>query len=73
MRTTVTLDDDVSAAVQRLREKEGLGLSEALNQLVRAGLAARPRREPYVHRSARLGLKVDISNIGEVLDLLDQR
>ena len=38
MRTTLSLDDDVAAAVQRLREERHLGLSEAVNELVRAGL-----------------------------------
>jgi DNA-binding transcriptional LysR family regulator len=38
MRTTLSLDDDVAAAVQRLREERNLGLSEAVNELVRAGL-----------------------------------
>src|SRR4051794_32418857 len=40
MRTTVTLADDVAAAVDRLRREEGLGLSEAVNKLARAGLTA---------------------------------
>jgi hypothetical protein len=40
MRTTLSLDDDVAAAVQRLREERHVGLSEAVNELIRAGLAA---------------------------------
>ena len=32
MRTTVALDDDVVAAVERVRRERGLGLSEALNE-----------------------------------------
>ena len=39
MRTTLSLDDDVAAAVQRLREERHVGLSEAVNELIRAGLA----------------------------------
>ena len=31
MRTTLSLDDDVAAAVQRLREERNLGLSDAVN------------------------------------------
>ncbi|HET7406531.1 MAG TPA: ribbon-helix-helix domain-containing protein [Mycobacteriales bacterium] len=71
MRTTVTLDDDVAAAVQRLRKDEGVGLSEALNELARAGLRVRPRRARFRQRSAPLGLRVDVSNVGEALESLD--
>ncbi len=74
MRTTITLADDVAAEIERLRRQEGLGPSEALNLLARRGMARRPvKRAPYVHRSAALELRVDVSNIGEVLDLLDEQ
>ncbi|MFP5579700.1 MAG: CopG family transcriptional regulator [Acidimicrobiia bacterium] len=72
MRTTFTLDDDVAAAVERVRREEGLRLSEAVNRLIRRGLAAPARRTPYEHRSADVGLKVDVTDIGDVLDLLDE-
>ncbi|ANS78973.1 DNA-binding protein, CopG family [Serinicoccus hydrothermalis] len=73
MRTTITLSDDVAAEVDRLRREKGIGPSEAVNSLARRGMAA--PEEPssgYEHRSTRLGLKVDVRNIGEVLDLLDE-
>jgi hypothetical protein len=72
MRTTFTLDDDVAAAVEAVRREEGIGISDAVNRLIRAGMVAPTRRAPYRHRSSDLGLKVDVSNIGEVLDLLDE-
>lgn len=73
MRTTITVADDVSAEMDRLRRDEGLGPSEALNTLARRGMAAAHARPgPYEHRSANLGLRIDISDIGAVLDLLDQ-
>lgn len=72
MRTTVSLDDDVSAHLERLRREEGLGLSEAINQLVRRGLSQGSRRQPYRPRAANLGLKVDVSDVAQVLDLLDE-
>lgn len=72
MRTTVTLAPDVAAAVERLRRDEGLGVSDAINQLVRQGLTSRPERRPYQHVAYPVGVTVDVSNIGEVLDLLDQ-
>ncbi len=71
MRTTITLEDDVAAAVERLRRERGAGISDVVNQLVRAGLATRDNPKPYVHRSTRLGLKIDVDDIAEVLDVLD--
>jgi len=71
MRTTVTLDDDVASEVERLR-RSGVGVSAAINRLARDGLARHGgRAESYLHRSARLGLKLDVSNVAEVLELLD--
>lgn len=72
MRTTLTLDDDVAAAVRKLRQQQGLGISEAVNRLVRAGLSKPQKAHVYHHRTTDVGIKVDVSNIGEVLDLLDQ-
>ena len=72
MRTTVTLDDDVEVVLERLRRDEGLGLSEALNQLVRRGAMSHAPAQPYVHRSSDLGVRVDVTNIGDVLELLDE-
>jgi hypothetical protein len=71
MRTTFTLDDDVAAEVERLRREEGLGLSEAVNRLIRAGMARPATSRPYRHRSVSVGLKVDVADIGAVLDVLD--
>lgn len=44
MRTTLTLDDDVAAALARRRAERGTGLRHEINELLRAGLAA--SREP---------------------------
>lgn len=71
MRTTFTLDDDVAAEVERLRREEGIGISDAVNRLIRQGLARPTRRRKYEHRSAPIGLKVDVRDIGAVLDVLD--
>jgi len=72
VRTTVVIDADVAAEVQRLR-REGLGVSEALNLLARRGIAAQATTlgARYRHRTARIGLKVDVTNVADVLDLLD--
>ena len=42
MRTTLTLDDDVAAALARRRSARGTGLRAEVNDLLRAGLAASP-------------------------------
>lgn len=72
MRTTFTLDDDVATEVERLRREEGIGISEAVNRLIRAGLAAPKRRTAYRHKSVDLGLKVDVTDIAAVLEILDE-
>lgn len=40
MRTTLTLDDDVAAALARRRAERGSGLRQEVNELLRAGLSA---------------------------------
>jgi Arc/MetJ family transcription regulator len=71
MRTTVEFDDDVARAVEALRRTSGVGVSEAVNDLIRRGLLARPheRRFEPIHR--QLGLTIDVSNIADALDLLE--
>jgi Arc/MetJ family transcription regulator len=71
MRTTVSLDDDVAAAVEKLRRDRGIGMSAAVNDLIRAGLRAPRRRAAFRQRTVDLGLRVDVANVAEALDLLD--
>ena len=75
MRTTVTFDQDVESALRRLRRERGLGVSEAVNELVRAGLAASrhstDRPEPFRQPTAALDLRVDVANVAEALEQLD--
>jgi hypothetical protein len=71
MRTTITFDDDVASAIRRIQRERGVGISEAVNDLARAGLAAKVTPERYRQRTADLGLRVDITNVGEALELLD--
>lgn len=71
MRTTVTLAKDVAAAVERVRRERSVGVSEAVNELIRDGLAAPPeggRYEPVTHD---MGAALDYSNIAEVIDTVD--
>jgi Arc/MetJ family transcription regulator len=71
MRTTVDLDDDVAAAIDQMRRGGSVGLSGAVNQLIRAGLLKTPRVRRFRQRSAPLGLRVDVSNVAEALETLD--
>lgn len=71
MRTTVTLDEDVAAAVRQIRRERGIGVSEALNRLARAGLTVKRSESPFRQRAVKLGLKVDVTNVAEAIELLD--
>lgn len=71
MRTTITLADDVVAGIERLRREHDLGLSEAVNDLVRAGLTREQPRSPFRQRSYDMGLRLDVANVGEVIELLE--
>jgi Arc/MetJ family transcription regulator len=71
LRTTLSLDDDVAAAVQRFREERRMGLSDAVNELIRAGLAAPDRRSAFRQRTANLGFRIDVSNVAEALERLE--
>lgn len=66
------LDEDVAATLNQLRRERAIGLSEAINELIRAGLASkRPHRKRFQQRTRRLGVKIDVTNIGEALEVLD--
>jgi hypothetical protein len=42
VRTTLSIDDDVAAAIRRRQAARGTGLKQEINELLRAGLAAEP-------------------------------
>lgn len=72
MRTTVSLDKDVEVAIMELRRSRGIGLSEAVNTLVRLGMV-RARPSDYVYRAPtyEMHAKLDYTNTAELLDILD--
>ncbi len=53
MRTTVNLTDDVAAAVAQVRRKRSIGMSQAINELIRAGLTANEGRARHFARSPK--------------------
>jgi hypothetical protein len=75
MRTTLTIDDDVAAVLERLRRSRDASLKQLINEALRRGLkemSGRPkRREPVRTRSVALGRVriAGIDNIGEALAL----
>lgn len=71
MRTTVELDDDTAAEVRRLRAEEARGVSDAVNELIRRGMLAPRLVAAFVPRTHQLGLKIDVSNVADALDLLE--
>lgn len=74
MRTTITLADDVAAAIDRLRRERGIGVSAVVNDLIRNGLSAKRstrRFEQTTHDLGDLGAGVDLSNIAEAIETLE--
>jgi hypothetical protein len=74
MRTTLTLDDDVAAALERLRNIRKASLKDLVNEALRRGLKemmrARPkRREPFRTRAVALG-RLRIGSLADVADTL---
>jgi hypothetical protein len=73
MRTTLTLDSDVAARIERERRKRGISLKELVNQALRAGLdnleAPVRRRELFRTEGLSLGHSRvgSLDNIEEVL------
>lgn len=72
MRTTVRLEDDVAAAAEKLRKERNIGLSQAVNELARLGMQRQRSPRPFHQRTTRLGLRVDVTNVAEALELLDE-
>jgi len=74
VRTTLTLDDDVSVELERLQVERREGFAQTVNAVLRAGIAALKGRRPPARRQYRtkpvsLGpprLK-NVDNISEVL------
>ncbi len=71
MRTTVDLDDDTARALELVRRERGIGLSEAVNELLRRGLLHQAPAEAFSQVTHPLGTKIDVSNVAEALDLLE--
>jgi hypothetical protein len=71
MRTTVEFDEDTGKAVEALRRELGVGVSDAVNELIRRGLLPRSVANSFHQRTRRLGIKIDVSNIAVALEDLE--
>ncbi len=71
MRTTVRLDPEVAAAAEQLRRTRHIGLSEAVNELAKAGVYQNTQRRAFEQFTSPIGLRVDVSNVAEALEQLD--
>jgi hypothetical protein len=77
MRTTLTIDDDVAAALERIRQTRKLSLKALVNDALRQGLKemSRPPRKvkPYKTRSVSLGrcLVGSLDDISEALAIAE--
>jgi hypothetical protein len=73
MRITLTVDDDVTALLKRLRKTRGANLKDLINEALRRGLrdmTAGPKQRVPVHtRSVDLG-RGQIASIDNIADVL---
>ncbi len=73
MRTTLTLDDDVVATLERVRRSRDANFKDVVNEALRRGLkemSSRPKpREPFRTHTVDLG-KPRIGTIDNIADVL---
>ncbi|MGA7487003.1 MAG: CopG family transcriptional regulator [Xanthobacteraceae bacterium] len=73
MRTTLTIDDDVAAQLERLRRSREASLKDLVNDALRRGLremGARPKkREPFRTQPIE-GIKPLFDNVDNVAEAL---
>ena len=78
MRTTLTIDDDVAAELDRLQRSRDVSLKELVNDALRRGLRdidepARKKRKPFRTRTYNPGKLFieNLDNIAEVLAIIE--
>jgi hypothetical protein len=55
----------------QLRRERSIGISEAVNDLVRAGLVRERSTAPFVQKTHKLGDGIDYSNVADAIETLD--
>jgi hypothetical protein len=76
MRTTLTIDDDVAASLERLRKARAGSLKDLINEALRRGIkdmSGRPKtREPFRTRAVDVGeVLIPLDNISEALAIAE--
>lgn len=76
MRTTITLDDDVTNKLNAEMRRSGKSFKETVNEFLRVGLAVRRElksADPFKVRTLPLGAVpgLNYDNIGELLEQLE--
>ncbi len=77
MRTTLTIDDDLAAILERLRRDRNANLKDIVNEALRRGLhnmeAVSKPRKPFRTKSVDAGAPLirNIDNVAEVIAIIE--
>ena len=76
MRTTLTIDPDIAAQLERLRKERNVSLKGLVNDALRQGLkhlVIEPKGEPFRTKTFDAGppLMDNIDNVAEILALIE--
>jgi plasmid stability protein len=76
MRTTLTLDDDVAAAIEQRRREHNHSLKQEVNELIRVGLLhadeSRPETARFRVEPLPVGkLLIDVDDVSAALDIAE--
>ena len=73
MRTTLTLDEDVAALLNKEVRKSGEPFKQIVNRLLRLGLMAskQPARKPFKVTPINLGLPRDFDKVEDLIEYLE--
>jgi hypothetical protein len=76
MRTTLTIDDDVAARLERLRRERDSSLKDVVNDVLRRGLSdldtPPKKRKPFRTKTYDCGKPlVPLDNVAEALALIE--
>jgi hypothetical protein len=73
MRTTLSLDEDVAALLERLRKEQDVSFKDLVNEALRRGLrqmtTRSPRRQPFRTHAVDLG-RCKVGSIDDVAEVL---
>jgi hypothetical protein len=74
MRTTLTLEPDVAAQVERLRKEREMALKDVINEALRRGLLemSKPKKQERFETSVHHGGKLLIEDYKEALAMMDE-